>query len=174
MLNKARPMKAIEWWLLPSLCELQTCSHSFSITILCDSYSAMEASHNTLQSFEDELWTQPISISATELSRHCRSLQGAARCCEVLRGAARSSRPKGDQDQLRSACETFGFVLDLGSALRGLGATFSSFSGAHGGAGGADGGRVQCLDLARAREPKGNPTQEESTRKEKEEEETNP
>jgi hypothetical protein len=30
---------------------------------------------------------------------------------------------------------------------------------------------VQYLDLARAREPKGNPTQEESTRKEKEEEE---
>lgn len=33
---------------------------------------------------------------------------------------------------------------------------------------------VQCLDLARAREPKGNPTQEESTRKEKEEEEQIP
>lgn len=29
--------------------------------------------------------------------------------------------------------------MDLGSALRGLGATFSSFSGAHGGAGGAGG-----------------------------------
>jgi predicted double-glycine peptidase len=33
---------------------------------------------------------------------------------------------------------------------------------------------VQYLDLARAREPKGNPTQEESTRKEKEEEEQIP
>ena len=62
-------------------------------------------------------WTQPIS----ELSR---------------------ARSANLQLQSRSLCDLFGFVwicLDIGSALRGLGATFSSFSGAHGGAGGAGG-----------------------------------
>ena len=102
-----------------------------------------------------------------------KALQVAARCCEVLRGAARSSRPKGDQDQLRSACETFGFVwildphwgawVPLSRAFLVLMAVLAVLMVA-----------VQCLDLARAREPKGNPTQEESTRKEKEEEEQIP
>ena len=131
-------------------------------------YSVMEASHNTLQSFEDELETQPISninpsqsisirLSQTAPGHWTRKALQVARCCKVLQGAARSSRLKGDQDQLKwLACGMFGFVrlfhlhwgvwVPLSRAFPVLMAVLVVLVVLM--------VAVQCLALARAREPK--------------------